>query len=250
LNIYESDKALAEYLLFHYGSASEIAIDPLYPSQALGFAVRCAELVIRHAEPTKGRVLDLGCAVGSSSFTLSKYFDEVVGIDFSASFIQAAGTLKKLRSIDYQRQDEGVLTTPLVARLEPEARSGHVFFEQGDACHLRKDLGKFEALLMANLICRLPDPAACLERSKELVNSGGVLVITSPCSWMTEFTPREKWLGGFMRHGVPVRTLDGIKEILVPDFRLVETSEEPFLIREHARKYQLSSAQVSVWRRL
>lgn len=31
-------------------------------------------------------------------------------------------------------------------------------FQQGDACSLPTDLGKFDLVLMANLICRLPTP--------------------------------------------------------------------------------------------
>jgi hypothetical protein len=38
--------------------------------------------------------VDIGCAVGRSSFELSRGFKEVVGIDFSASFIHACNFLK------------------------------------------------------------------------------------------------------------------------------------------------------------
>jgi 2-polyprenyl-3-methyl-5-hydroxy-6-metoxy-1,4-benzoquinol methylase len=39
------------------------------------------------------RALDLGCAVGRSSFELTRYFDRVVGLDYSARFIQVAHIL-------------------------------------------------------------------------------------------------------------------------------------------------------------
>ena len=35
---------------------------------------------------------------------------------------------------------------------------------QGDACALDANLGPFDAVLVANLLCRLPDPAAFLGR--------------------------------------------------------------------------------------
>ena len=63
------------------------------------------------------------------------------------------------------------------------------------------------------------------------------------------FFHRENWLGGFMRAGKPVRTLATLQEILSPDFELSGTRDLPFLIREHARKFQLGIAEASVWRR-
>jgi 2-polyprenyl-3-methyl-5-hydroxy-6-metoxy-1,4-benzoquinol methylase len=44
------------------------------------------------------RALDVGCAVGASSFVLGKYFGDVLGVDFSQNFIDAANTLKEKNS--------------------------------------------------------------------------------------------------------------------------------------------------------
>ncbi len=112
---------------------------------------------------------------------------------------------------------------------------------------LRDHLGQHDVVIMANLIDRLPDPARCLERIPGLLNPGGQLVITSPYTWMEEFTPREKWLGGFEQNGRAVRALDTLRGILGKDFDLARTLDLPFLLREHARKFQLSVAQASVW---
>jgi 2-polyprenyl-3-methyl-5-hydroxy-6-metoxy-1,4-benzoquinol methylase len=35
-----------------------------------------------------GKILEIGCMGGKASFELAKYFDEVVGIDFTARLIQ------------------------------------------------------------------------------------------------------------------------------------------------------------------
>ena len=42
------------------------------------------------------RVLDVGCAVGRSSFEAARYASDVLGIDFSHSFIAAANQLKQV----------------------------------------------------------------------------------------------------------------------------------------------------------
>ena len=102
---------------------------------------------------------------------------------------------------------------------------------------------------MANLIDRLSEPQRCLARVPSLVNPGGQLIITSPYTWMEEFTPREHWIGGFERDGVRVTTLDGLRAALEPHFELTATHELPFLIREHTRTFQLSIAQASAWLR-
>ena len=78
---------------------------------------------------------------------------------------------------------------------------------------------------------------------------GGQLILTSPYTWLEDYTPRENWLGGNARDGKPRRTLDGLKGELAQSFELTRTLDLPFLIREHARKFQWSVAQASVWRR-
>jgi putative 4-mercaptohistidine N1-methyltranferase len=199
--------------------------------------------------PVDARALDLGCAVGRSSFELARSCVEVIGIDASTRFIEVAGRLQRDGAIDYARPEEGDLTLPTHATVAPDILRDRVRFETGDAMRLRADLGAFDVVLMANLIDRLSDPRACLERLPALVKPGGRLVITSPYTWLTEYTPRENWLGGFERDGHPVRTFDTLKQVLSPEFRFVRAKDMPFLIREHARKFQWSVAEASIWLR-
>jgi SAM-dependent methyltransferase len=53
-----------------------------------------------------------------------------------------------------------------------------VLCAQGDACALPAGLGTFDAVLAANLLCRVPDPQACLAGIADALNPGGVLVLT------------------------------------------------------------------------
>lgn len=190
--------------------------------------------------------------------------------------------------------------------------------------------GRHDAVLAANLLCRLPEPAAFLRACAKLVKPGGVLVLVSPYSWLEAWTPRDKWLGGyydelcaadaaggagpgagagtgggggeFQRHsagggggggsddaarlgkagssspsavggassgggrgagacasagaGSPrsraVRSFDAIHAALTSaegGFDLVEQTDQPFLIKEHDRKYQWGCSHATVWRR-
>ncbi|HUF63025.1 MAG TPA: putative 4-mercaptohistidine N1-methyltransferase [Verrucomicrobiales bacterium] len=251
MNIYETPRLVSEYLLFHYGSSEEILPWPGGPSAALHFPVRVVRELFRPGElPPGPRALELGCAVGRSSLELSRFCDEVAGIDFSSAFIDAAESVARSGALPYLRTDEGRLTTPLVARPPDGTRPGKVRFQQGDAMDLPGSLGAFDAVLAANLLCRLPQPDRLLSRLPNLVRAHGQLVLTTPCTWLEEFTPRQHWLGGFQDGaGRAVATLEGLTQALSPAFELVETRDLPFLIREHARKYQWNVAQGSLWKR-
>ncbi len=251
-NPYETTKLVNEYLLFHYGTPEEILPYPDGPTAALDFAERAVtEMFDLDRLPNDARALDVGCAVGRSSYTLSRVCQEVIGIDFSHAFVEAARSLGVLGEAPYERVDEGRLTTTLIARLPVGSRPKHVQFEQGDATALRRDLGTFDAVLLANLICRLPQPNQCLNRLQDLVKPGGQLVITSPYTWLDEFTPSENWLGGFEHtEDGPIVTIDALQAALAPHFELKTRRNLPFLIREHARKFQWSVAEGSQWERI
>ncbi|XP_078672246.1 uncharacterized protein LOC144911774 [Branchiostoma floridae x Branchiostoma belcheri] len=253
-NVYETAKLLNEYLLFHFGSPEEVLQFDFGPKDALeNFPKRCAEECLAHAldgADIPSRALDIGCATGRSSFELARRYREVVGIDFSHSFVAACEQLKVAGTIDYNRQDEGDLTTQLKAVVDPTIDRTRTRFQQGDACNLPLDLGQFGCVLAANLICRLPTPFDFLNRLKSLVAPGGVLVITSPYTWLAEFTPKSTWLGGYKdKDGKEVKGFQTLQNSLGGSFDLVTHKDMPFLIRETARKNQWTVAHCTVWRR-
>ncbi len=241
-NPYETRKLLSEYLLFHYGTPEEILPPgrawPDGMDAALGFPART---VAHFSKSRARRGLDVGCAVGRSTFEMARTCDHVLGVDFSQSFIDAADRLKAGESIPYDRLEEAGLTTPLVARAEAHADAGEVVFETADAMALPAELGQFDRVHAANLICRLPEPMLFLRRLPDLVKPGGELVLATPCTWLAEFTPPDQW--------PPHDTFAWLKATLERDFDLHSQSEEPFLIRETARKFQWSSAMLTVWTR-
>jgi putative 4-mercaptohistidine N1-methyltranferase len=250
MNIYETDQILAEYLLFHYGAASEVLPYAFGPRDALGYAERCvSECLDVSRLPGGTRALDLGCAVGRSSFELARHCATVIGIDYSRRFVETAQQLRERGEMAYSRRDEGELSTPLTARVPAEIDRSRATFETGDAMALRPDIGSFDVVLMANLIDRLTDPHRCLTRLPDLVKPGGQLIITSPYTWLEAFTPREHWLGGRELAGVPRTTSQGLEDALSPAFDLLARKNLPFLIREHARKFQWSVAEATIWRR-
>lgn len=227
---YQSETLLRQYLDFHYrsGDAGYLPHHSL-PEGLLDYPGRCARKLIG-ASRKRGRALDLGCAVGASTFELSGQFDEVVGIDFSPMFIDTA---RRLADEGGFRLSETLYTPP------SEARKCVPRFQVGDACALPPGLGLFDGILMANLLCRLPDPAACLEGLRAITAAGSVLVFTTPCSWDEAYTPREKWLHP---------TLEGLHRHLDPWCDCREVTDMPFVLRDHERRAQYTVAQASIWK--
>ncbi len=238
VNVYESERLRDEYLLFHYGRPEQIHTWGGGPAQAHEFPKRIVE---RFSPGPADRALDLGCAVGRSAFEMSREAGEVVAIDYSHSFVEAGKEMQKRGGCQVSRLDEGSLLDSIFVEAPSEARPDCIKFEQGDAMDLRRDLGDFDRVLAANLLCRLQDPACLLARLPELVRLGGELVLTTPCTWLEEFTPKNHWPTG--------STLDWLKDKLSPTFELLEEHDEPFLIRETARKFQWTVALLTKWRR-
>jgi hypothetical protein len=89
-NVYESDALLSMYLGLHFPlSGSTKSKEPIMehansPLHGLRFPQRVAELLcLLTPVKTNNRALDIGCAVGGSSFELAKSFDHVEAFDFS-----------------------------------------------------------------------------------------------------------------------------------------------------------------------
>jgi putative 4-mercaptohistidine N1-methyltranferase len=244
---YESAELLHQYLLFHYGPSAVQLPWPTGPATALGFPQRCVREGVDFAS-LKGHsaALDVGCAVGGATFELSRHFERSVGIDYSHAFVEAARRLLAEGELEVEIVETGTRRSRHHIR-RPEGTIGSLQFEQGDAHALRPDLGQFEVVLACNLLCRLARPVAFLSRLPDLVRPGGQLIITTPNSWLESFTAREFWIGATPETGEP---LEALEAMLRPAFRPDRVWDMPFLIREHARKYQWSVAQASRWIRV
>ena len=243
-NFYESDAAISQYAEFGWG---ETYFDvPNYPAT-------CAQLALEYMRGRpKRRALDVGCAIGRSTFGLAQEFEEVTGVDFTARFIRLATRMKEEGRIGYTLPVEGEITTFKNVSLKEfglEDTARKVSFWQADACNLKPLYRGYDLIFAGNLIDRLYAPGRFLADLHTRIERGGLLILTSPYTWLEEFTPKEEWIGGLKRNGEPFTTLEGLKERLSPHFRLIDTREIPFVIRETARKYQHSIAQMSVWER-
>jgi putative 4-mercaptohistidine N1-methyltranferase len=247
-SLYESPKLLGEYLLLHYGGVEEIGLKALPVDQAVfntPFPLRCVRwLLATDLLPQEATALELGCSVGAAAFELARTCAHVEASDYSASFIHTAERLKEEGRLDAIRVLQGDRTEAFTAVVPPDIDRDRVSFSAQDATALPEALGPFDVVLAANLLCRLPDPEALLGRFTDLVKPGGQLLLTTPFTWLEEFTPRDRWIGG----GVTgPSSEEELTRRLSPHFRLHRRVDLPFLIREHERKYQLGIALGTSW---
>lgn len=245
-SLYESPDLLAQYLLMHFGDDAALMPWAFGPKEALHYPRRCIDDLAEVASlGPQARALDLGCAVGGASFHLAGLCGHVLGIDFSPSFVRAAQALLAEGRLAYaypvvgaqQAEAEARVTVPDGVELD---------FEVGDAQALRPDLGSFDLVLAANLLCRLPEPRRFLERLPALVRPGGQLILTTPQTWLEAYTPREHWVGAGEEG---TSTLEALQALLGATFELKLRRDLPFVIREHSRKFQWSVAEGTRWRR-
>ncbi|MGI1986878.1 5-histidylcysteine sulfoxide synthase [Shewanella glacialipiscicola] len=244
VNVYETDELISQYLEFHYGA--EYFGVPNFCVNGVQQAL--VEIQLTHTS----KALDIGCSVGRASFELAKVFDHVDGIDFSARFIQQAYALTDQGEKRYTIRTEGDLQEFKSANLAklgygPEAKK--VNFMQGDAGNLKPMFTGYDLVYASNLIDRLNDPKHFLTSIALRINQGGYLVIASPYTWLEDYTPKDKWLGGVKVKGENFTTLDGLTETLIGQFELVAVKEIPFVIRETKRKFQHSISEMTLWRK-
>ena len=243
---YESNTTLAQYLEFHFGES--------WHGEA-NFAKELADAALGALDGRATcRALDIGCAVGRTSLELARQFDHVDGVDYSETFIGKCREVVREGVARYARPEEGELVSyqeRSLAALGLTEAARRVAFHQGDACNLGADYRDYDLVLAGNLIDRLYNPCLFLEQIHERINALGLLVIASPYTWLEEYTPRQDWLGGFLKDDKPFTTLDGLKMALSPRFRLLaEPRSLPFVIRETRNKFQHSFSELTIWEKL
>ena len=143
--VYESERAVNEYLLAHYGDVADQMPYDFGPKDGANFSGYLAQLCIEKRKGMiNGRALDVGCAVGGLTFRLTPGFDEVIGIDYSQHFVDAANQMKADGTMNFTILKQGNIFEPRVTSFPETIDRSKAFFYHGDACNLNKTLGASE----------------------------------------------------------------------------------------------------------
>lgn len=249
---YETDELLNQYLDFHYGPEHFGVAN--YPQRCAQLCVEAVSRCQLGASPGEApSVLELGSACGRTAFELARHFEHIDAIDLSARFIEAAQTLQQNGQHPYSVTIQGALRELRLAdlgHLQLSATAHRVNFRVGDACVTEKNV-RHDLIFAGNLLDRLAEPAAFLSGMHERLNDNGLFVISSPYTLLEAFTGRDNWIGGYLdKQGKPRMVLDGMHAILDEHFdRQGLPVDVHFVIRETARKFQHSVAEMTIWRR-
>ena len=162
-----------------------------------GAARRClARLCDLAGEPAAGRVLDLGCGAGRTSFALAERHGGalVLGVDVNLGLLRLArGALAGL--VDYPRRRIGlVYDRRRFAVCLPG--SERVDFWACDASALPFTDGSADLTAAVNLLDCMADPAGLLSELARLLAPGGRLLLSTPYDWTTRATQPAQWIGG------------------------------------------------------
>jgi len=240
-NIYETDTSTSQYCDFHYGEEY---------FGVKNFPKNSVELLLPFFKNINtNKVLDLGCAVGRSSFELANYFNEVVAIDYSHKFIEVAKNLQESVQIDFSVTLEGDLSEKRsidLKTLDLHENKNNITFLQGDAQNLDASLNNFDLIFCSNLIDRLQDPKVFLKAIQSRLSENGILVLLSPYTWLEEYTPKQNWIGGYQDNGQDIFTLEALKSEL-SSLELAQCIDVEFVIKETNRKFQHTISQMSIW---
>jgi 5-histidylcysteine sulfoxide synthase/putative 4-mercaptohistidine N1-methyltranferase len=255
----ELRRVVDEQLNLHYGSLENALPRSLVQmpggERLARFPEELANLTVAWTKKLKlptTKALEVGCSVGGGVFRLSDTFERVIGTDLSAAFILTAQELKQKGAVSYMLQEEGDLTSPAIARVPAHAQPLRAEFRQADASSLPAEYVDFDAVVISNVLDRLPSPKSLLARMsgpRGIVKRGGLLVIASSFDWNERFTPKELWLGGVRKGDKAQSSAEGLSEVMSADFELLETKELPLMIRQSRVRFAFMETQVTVWRR-
>jgi len=244
--MYVDDVVVGHYLEFHYGPQNDN-----YP---VACAQHCID-VMREVGQPMGKALEVGGGPGRAAIELSKTFAQVQCGDMSQTFVDLAQELASNGEIKWKVMEDRTAGTVVERSVSTKelAVGDNVSFTWQDAHNLPKE--QYDLICGFNLIDRLEMPAVFLQSIKARLNEGGVLVLSSPYTWMEEFTNKDRWLGGF-KYGDndALTSYNGMKEILLKEgFEEVKQPQDVWFRIDslaNGRMYQKVRAQMTFWRRL
>jgi putative 4-mercaptohistidine N1-methyltranferase len=249
---FNDEKMVGSWIHIQYDKDSELVQRSFSPKEAANFYTVIADICRKYKNDSViSRALDVGCATGRTTFDLAAMFDEVIGVDVATNSIKKAKELQETGKTTYQLEIEGDITEEHSIIIDSAIDRSKVRFIVGDACELSSELGQFGMIVIINTLHHTPDPMKFLGDLKNLLVAGGIFVLVETYSWHEMLDlPKDRWLAGYVKDdGTKVHEADGIKEILSPDFDLLEQREVQAAARLKKRMYMVGFPEIIVWKK-
>ena len=189
-----------------YGWDAYADLDPMEDCRAPlpGAASRCLAQLLALARPWQpggaGRVLDLGCAGGRTSFDLAAATGGLVlGVDSNLALLRLARRVAQTGSVRYPRRRIGAVYDDRQFAADLPGRA-QVDFWACDVAALpfAAPCGLVVAL---NLLDCVADPPQLLAGAAAMLRPGGALLLATPFDWALRATQFEGWIGGHSQRG-------------------------------------------------
>jgi SAM-dependent methyltransferase/uncharacterized protein YbaR (Trm112 family) len=186
---------LSTYCFDHYGDLDpeESEDSPVSPGSVLNMLRQGLSGV---EDRISGPVIDIGCAVGRTSFELAETLDEIVlGVDLNFHMVKTAASILEKGRLVYPRRRVGIVFDhrefPVVFE-----RAEKVDFWVCDACALPFADESFSLAASLNVLDCVGSPYDHLKELARILKHGASAIVSTPYDWSANATPVESWLGG------------------------------------------------------
>jgi SAM-dependent methyltransferase/uncharacterized protein YbaR (Trm112 family) len=234
---------LSTYAFDHYGDLDpeEKPAPSVSPGSIVKLLVRGFQSIDR---TLKGPVIDMGCAVGQTSFALAQRLDEIVlGVDLNFGMLKTAATILEKGLVTYPRRRGGIAF---------EHRSFPATFEKAtnvdfwvcDATALPFSGNTFSTGVSLNVLDCTWSPYDHLKEVGRILLPGGSALVSTPYDWTANATPVEAWLGGHSQRSEHQGASPAILRSLlsggghphaVEELELISEEDIPWTLRLHDR---------------
>lgn len=162
----------------------------------------------------QGPIIDLGCAVGRTSFELAALDEIVLGVDLNFSMLRLAGSVLKEGRVRYQKRRLGLVyeTRSFPA---PFGNSHRVDFWACDATCLPFASGTFNFGACINLLDCVHSPYDHLKELARLLKPHGQAILSTPYDWNVNATPTAAWIGGHSQRSTHQGASDAVLRSLM-----------------------------------
>ena len=237
---------LSTYSFEHYGDLDpDEGENPFsQPGSVLSLLKRGRSLI---QEKVGGPVIDVGCAVGRTSFELAGAFDGIVlGVDLNFAMLKTAAGILNDGIVTYPKRRVGMVFDRHAFSTTFE-KADQVDFWACDATCLPFCDQRFSMAASINLLDCVQSPHEHLKELARILKPEAQAFISTPYDWNINATPVESWLGGHSQRSesrgaseIILRSLlaggghpDAVAD-LVP---ISEVEAVPWHLRLHDRSY-------------
>jgi len=239
---------LSIYAWDHYGDKTkqETQLSETFPaSHGNAHACLIAGIDLLNA-PITAPILDIGCAVGRSSFELVQTTGQLtLGIDYNFSALRLAQSILQKGKARFPLRHLGVIFDHIEVNTQ-FANNELVDFWACDATALPFMDNTFNFISALNVFDIVSVPRMFIQQLKQKLNRKGKIILSTPYDWSSSLAMHQ-WVGGYNQRSV----FEGESEVLIKQLlqqQLQDTGESLNLIDEiqhHPWHIRLHSRNVS-----